>query len=144
MTDQANQLSDALDIAFAGLPKVRDDSHTDMLGVAAAIVRYVDRQDPEYVIPQERINKLFSVLYPWVRRPEDPFPRYFTAQMGRFHGDRLYLRCDDRNRSVYVLEDGSEEDAGSCCNYGACARMCVNGSWQELTEKEAKELTDGQ
>lgn len=136
----AEKLVANLDAAFAKLPKPRDDSHYAMLGAAAAIARYVNGLDPERVIPEVRVNRIFEVLYPWISRPGELFPRYFTAQSGHFKGDRLYIRCDDKERSVFVLKDGTEEDAGGCCRYGACVSMAVKGDWQELTANDVEEM----
>jgi len=119
---------------------VRDDSQINMLGAAAAILRYVHSCDPEYVIPQERINSLFTAMAQWGHRTTVQFPCYFTAQAGRFLGDRLFIRCDDKEQSVYVLEDGSEEPAGGCCRFGACVTMMMHGSWQEISEADALKM----
>lgn len=118
---------------------VRDDSQIALLGAAAAIVRLVKRLDPERIVPEPMVNGVFQVLYPWVRKADEPFPRYFTGQAGKFAGDRLYLRCDDKRASVFVLADGTEEEAGGC-HYGACVHMAIKGDWQELTEAEAKAM----
>lgn len=132
-----------IDAAFAGLPALRDESQLALLGAAAAIYRLVANLEPERVVPQHLINGIFQTLYPWVRKKEDTFPRYFTAQAGKFCGECLYLRCDDKERSVFVMEDGAEVNAGPANRYGACISMAANGSWQELAEVDALEMLEG-
>jgi len=138
--DIGTNLLTSIDLAFANLPKVRDASHERMLGAARAIEQFVYQREPERPIPATLIAEIFKLLSPQTVAKDAPFPRYFTAQEGRFGQGCMFLRCDDKERSVRVMEDGSEVAAGPGCRYGACVNMAVNGSWQEITEQDAKEL----
>lgn len=133
-------LQESLDVAFAGLPPVRDDSHFALLGAADAIRRFVMSYEPDRPVPPQLANRIYQQLYPFIRPVDAPFPRYFSNQAGNFGQGCLYLRCDDKQQSVFVMDDGAEVNAGPGCNYGACVHMCLNGSWQELTEADAKAM----